>query len=92
MLRRAFVLQQQDEVLDRIPVFPSIEAGSTRDVYVPDGDHRAIVAQLDDPVRQLCCFLYWTGWRVGARGYEGALNLRWRQVDWATGSLLVGSG
>jgi integrase len=92
MLRRAFVLQQRMEVLDRIPVFPEFEAASSRDTYVPDGDHRAIVAQLDDPVSHLVTFLYWTGWRVGARGDEGALNLTWDDVDWSTGSLRVGSG
>lgn len=92
VLRRAFVIQQRLEVLDRIPVFPEFEAAVTRDVYIPDGDHRAILAQLDDPVSYLVTFLYWTGWRVGARGNEGALNLQWQDVDWSTGSLRVGSG
>ncbi len=90
--RRAFVIQQRLEVLDRIPVFPEFEAGPAREVYIPDGDHRAILAQLDDPVSHLVKFLYWSGWRVGARGEEGALNLTWDQVDWSTGSLLVGKG
>jgi integrase len=92
VLRRAFVLQQRDEVLDRIPIFPESEASEAREVYVPDGDHRAILARLDDPVSHLVNFLYWTGWRVGARGDEGALNLTWADVDWATGTLLVGKG
>lgn len=92
MFRRGFVLQQRMEVLDRIPVFPEFERAEAREVYVPDGDHRAIVAQLDDPVSHLVSFLYWTGWRVGARGDEGALNLTWDQVDWASGCLLVGDG
>jgi hypothetical protein len=92
MLRRAFVIQQHLEVLDRIPVFPEFEAAPSRDVYIPDGDHRAILAQLDDPVSHLVTFLYWTGWRVGSRGDEGALKLTWDQVDWPTGSLLVGKG
>ncbi len=37
-------------------------------------------------------FLYWTGWRVGARGNEGALNLTWQDVDWESGALRVGNG
>ena len=40
MFRRAFVIQQKLVVLDRIPVFPEFEAGASRDVYIPDGDHR----------------------------------------------------
>jgi integrase len=92
MFRRAFSLQQRMEVLDRIPVFPQIEPGESREVYIPDGDHRAIVAHLDDPVLHLVNFLYWTGWRVGTRGNEGALNLTWDRVDWATGSFVVGGG
>ena len=32
------------------------------------------------------------GWRIGARGDEGALNLTWDQVDWAAGSFIVGKG
>ncbi len=92
MLRRAFVLQQRMEVLDRTPVFPEFETMAARQIYVPDGDHRAIVAQLDDPASHLVTFLYWTGWRVGARGDEGALNLTWDRVDWTNGTLLVGIG
>lgn len=92
VFRRAFVIQQKLEVLDRIPVFPEFEAGASRDVYIPDGDHRAILADLDDPVSHLVTFLYWTGWRVGSRGSEGALNLTWADVDWANGTLLVGNG
>ena len=34
----------------------------------------------------------WISWRVGARGNEGALNLTWEDVDWASGSLHVGDG
>ena len=92
MFRRAFVVQQKLEVLDRIPVFPEFEGGASRDIYIPDGDHRAILTKLDDPVSHLVTFLYWTGWRVGARGSEGALNLTWADVDWANGTLLVGNG
>ncbi len=92
VFRRAFELQRRMEVLDRIPVFPEFESGAARDVYVPDGDHRAIVAQLEDPIRHLVSFLYWTGWRVGTRGDEGALNLTWDAVDWSSGALRVGSG
>ena len=92
VFRRAFELQRRMEVLDRIPVFPEFESVAARDVYVPDGDHRAIVAQLEDPVSHLITFLYWTGWRVGTRGDEGALNLTWDDVDWSSGSLRVGSG
>jgi len=92
ILRRAFVLAQRDEVLDRVPAFPEFESTPSREIYVPDGNHRSILAQLDDPVSHLVSFLYWTGWRVGSRGDEGALNLTWEDVDWATGTLRVGSG
>jgi hypothetical protein len=58
ILRRAFVLAQRDEVLDRVPAFPEFEATPSRELYVTDGDHLAILEQLDDPVRHLVSFLY----------------------------------
>jgi len=42
---------------------------------------------LEDPVTHLCEFLFWVGCRVGSRPGEGALNLRWDQVDWVGGWL-----
>jgi len=50
------------------------------------------VSEPVEPVVHLVNFLYWTGWRVGTRGNEGALNLTWDRVDWTTGSFVVGSG
>ncbi len=90
ILRSAFSLQEQFGVIERAPVFPPLQNKVTRDVYITDGDHRAIVGHLDDPVSHLIEFLFWTGARVGARSGGGALNTRWSDVDWTTGYLTVG--
>jgi integrase len=92
MLRRALNLAHRDELIERVPAFPEFEPGEAREVYIPDGDHRAIVDKLPDPVNHLATFLFWSGWRVGTRGDEGALNLKWEDVDWAEGVLRAGSG
>jgi integrase len=83
-LRRGFRLAIKGGLLTGRPLFSLITEHNRRVGFFEREDFDAILAHLEEHLRPLMEFLWWTGWRSGE-----AMNLEWRQVDRKAGVLRI---
>jgi integrase len=77
MLRRAWKIAVEKELLTVIPVFKMPKINNARSGFFEDGDFAALVVELPLDIQHVIRFLRLTGWRRNE-----ALSLTWDQVDW----------
>ena len=79
VLRRGFRLALENNLVSRVPAFPTLKAG-VRTGFVDEETYRRLHAALPDPYNDLLTVGFALGWRRGE-----LLGLRWDQVDVAHG-------
>lgn len=83
-LRRGLRLAVKRKKLSIPPSFSLLREGRPRAGFLEPDQFAAILKHLNDDLRPLVKFLYWTGWRKSE-----PLQLEWRQVDRKAGVLRI---
>src|SRR2546421_136861 len=79
-LKAAFHVALRAGRVARVPTFPTLEgADHVRTGFFEEADFRAVLAELEPPLRALLEFAYFTGWRVPSE----VPTLTEPQVDYA---------
>ena len=86
-LKRSFNLAIQAEKLTTRPHIPSIEVRNTRSGFFEEADLIALLSHLNEEIRPIVEFGYYTGWRKGE-----ILPLTWKQVDFDGGTVRLEPG
>lgn len=76
VLRRAYSLGLEDEVIQRKPYISALKEDNTRTGFFEHGDYLAMLEALPDYLRPVLSFGYLTGWRKSE-----IINLKWKQID-----------
>jgi integrase len=77
ILKRAFNLARQTELLPHVPHVPGVRVRNTRTGFIEDPELEGILSHLPEVLRTAIRFIALTGWRK-----REVLLLQWRQVDW----------
>lgn len=87
-LKRMFNLAIQAGKLIQKPHIPMLKEDNVRVGFFERDQFLAVLAHLDEPVRQAATFAYLTGWRIDSE----VLPLEWRQVDFGAGEVRLDPG
>lgn len=92
-LKRAFNLAVDDGDLSRTPSFPGLKVNNTRTNFLTMEDVDAICEEISDDLAPVVRFAALTGWRKGEIiPYQDNEGLRWRQVDFSSGTVHLDPG
>lgn len=92
-LKTAFNLAVDDGDLSRVPAFPSLNVDNTRTNFLTMEDVEAICEEISDELVPVVRFAAYTGWRKGEIiPYQDNDGLRWRQVDFSSGTVHLDPG
>lgn len=86
-LKRMFNLAVRAGKMPFRPHIPSIEVRNTRSGFFEDGELRAVLKHLPEPLRAVIRYAHLTGWRIGE-----VLSLQWHQVDLNVGTVRLEPG
>jgi integrase len=87
-LTRAYSLGIEAGRVTHRPLIKPLKENNVRKGFFERGQFEALRAKLPAPLRAVVAFLFVTGWRVDSE----VLPLRWRQVDFAAGSVRLDPG
>jgi integrase len=82
-LKRMLHLAQHANRIARIPFIPMLVVRNARQGFFDHQAFLAVKSRLPEDIGRMVTFLYLSAWRIGE-----ALNLQWRDVDWA-GNVIV---
>jgi integrase len=88
LVRRAFNLGLQAELVVRKPAIRMLREPPPRQGFFEQEEYERLLAKLPDYLRPLITFAFWTGWRI----YSEILPLAWDQVDLAEGTVRLRAG
>jgi integrase len=88
ILRRAFNLAVQGNVVPRRPPFPSLSVNNARRGFFEPAELEALLVHLKQELRGMLRFAYLTGWRIPSE----VLTLQWDQVDLEAGVVRLEPG
>jgi integrase len=75
LLRRMMTLAKRDGKLHTVPYFPMLRENDPRQGFLPPEDFARMRDAMQEDLRPMLCYLYFTGCRVGA-----AQKVTWSQV------------
>jgi len=88
VVRRAFNLGMQAELVVRKPAIRMLREPPARQGFFEKDEYERLLAKLPDYLRPVITFAFWTGWRI----YSEILPLAWDQVDLAGGTVRLRAG
>src|SRR5438445_675249 len=84
-LKRMFTLGLRSGKVSQRPHIPAIQVSNARQGFFEEDDFRAALRELPVAVKPVVEFAYLTGWRIPSE----VLRLRWAQVDFRAGVVLL---
>jgi integrase len=84
IVRRALRLAVGAGMLAEMPPFPTITVRNAKTGFFEEDEFRRLMAALDEDVRPLVEFLWWTGWRKSE-----AMGLQWKNADLDVGTIRI---
>jgi integrase len=88
LLKRAFNLGLQAEIVARKPAIRMLKEPAARPGFFEQAEYEQLLAKLPDYLRPPITFAFWTGWRM----HSEILPLTWDQVDLDEGTVRLWAG
>lgn len=84
LLRRMMMLAKRDGKMHSVPYFPMLRESDPRQGFLPPEDFARLRDAMQEDLRPMLCYLYFTGCRVGA-----AQKITWSQVSFEGDAVFI---